>query len=50
MGLEEETIEDLEAHCVECGAVLNEKDAAEVLESEGPNLCSVCAAEIADVD
>lgn len=50
MGLEESSVEDLGNSCDECGATLTEEEAAAVLESGGPNLCTVCSAEVADGD
>ena len=43
--LEEQTIEHLSERCEECGAPLTEQEMAVALESGGPVLCSVHAAE-----
>ena len=45
MGLEEKTIEDLPERCEECGAKLTPAELQAVLESGGPALCSIHAAE-----
>jgi hypothetical protein len=50
MDLEEHTIEDLPAHCEECGAPLSEEEQAAILEGGGPPLCSVHAAEALAVE
>jgi len=50
MGLEEHTLEDLPEQCEECGAPLTEEEQAAVLETGGPALCSVHAAEVLAVD
>jgi len=50
MDLEERTIEDLPDHCEECGAPLTDTEKEAVLESGGPALCSVHAAELLAVD
>jgi hypothetical protein len=50
MDLEERTIEQVGDHCEECGAPLTEQEQQQVLESGGPALCSVHAAELLAVD
>jgi len=50
MDLEERTIEQIGDHCEECGAPLTEQEQQQVLESGGPALCSVHAAELLAVD
>jgi hypothetical protein len=50
MDLEEHTIEGLPDHCEECGAALTDEERAAVLESGGPPLCSIHAAEVLAVD
>ena len=45
MDLEEHTLESAEERCEECGAKLTEAELAAVLESGGPNLCAIHAAE-----
>lgn len=50
MGLEEHTIEELGDRCEECGAELTEVEQEAVLESGGPVLCAIHAAELADED
>jgi hypothetical protein len=45
MDLEEHTLESASDRCEECGAELTEREKAAVLESEGPNLCAIHAAE-----
>lgn len=45
MDLEPSTLESAEEHCDECGAQLTEAELAAVLESGGPNLCAIHAAE-----
>ncbi|HXE43558.1 MAG TPA: hypothetical protein VN635_00025 [Conexibacter sp.] len=47
MGLEEHTIEQVGDRCEECGAPLTEQEQQQALESGGPALCSVHAAELA---
>ena len=46
MELEEHTLESAGDHCEECGAPLTEEEQQQVLESGGPALCSVHAAEL----
>ena len=50
MELEEQTIEDLEPTCAECGARLTEAEQKDILESDGPNLCRMCADETGSVE
>lgn len=45
MDLEEHTLESADERCEECGAKLTEAELAVVLESGGPNLCAIHAAE-----
>jgi hypothetical protein len=45
MDLEERTLESASDRCEECGAELTEAEKAAVLESGGPNLCAIHAAE-----
>jgi hypothetical protein len=45
MGLEEHTIEHAGDRCEECGAKLTPAEMQAVLESGGPTLCSIHAAE-----
>jgi hypothetical protein len=45
MDLEEHTVEAAGDRCEECGASLTEQEKAAVLESGGPNLCAIHAAE-----
>jgi hypothetical protein len=45
MELEEHTLEDLSDHCEECGVSLTEAEQQAALESGGPALCSMHAAE-----
>jgi hypothetical protein len=45
MDLEEHTLESAGERCEECGAKLTEAELAAVLESGGPNLCAIHAAE-----
>ena len=46
MDLEPSTLETAEERCEECGAKLTEAELAAVLESGGPNLCAIHAAEV----
>ena len=50
MDLEERTIEQAGDRCEECGAPLTEEEQQLVLESGGPALCSVHAAELLAAD
>ncbi|HEY2651300.1 MAG TPA: hypothetical protein VGI50_05215 [Solirubrobacteraceae bacterium] len=45
MGLEEKTIEELPSRCEECGAKLTPEELQAAMESGGPALCSIHAAE-----
>ena len=45
MELEEHTLDELGDHCEECGVPLTEAEVTAALESGGPALCSVHAAE-----
>ena len=45
MSLEEHTLESAGERCEECGAKLTEAELQSVLESGGPTLCSIHAAE-----
>ena len=45
MGLEERTIEHIGDRCEECGAKLTDAELRATLDSGGPALCSVHAAE-----
>ncbi len=45
MGLEEKTIEELPERCEECGAKLTPEEIQAVVESGGPALCAIHAAE-----
>lgn len=45
MRLEEHTLEDLSDHCEECGVPLTDAEQKAALESGGPALCSMHAAE-----
>ena len=49
MDLEEHTLETAEERCQECGAPLTEKEIAAVLESGGPSLCTIHAAEVVPI-
>ncbi len=49
MDLEEHTLESAGERCEECGARLTDEELAAVLESGGPTLCAVHAAEILPV-
>jgi len=50
MELEEHTLEEVGDHCEECGAPLTEQEHEQALESGGPALCSVHAAELLELD
>lgn len=50
MDLEERTIEQIGDRCEECGAPLTEQEQQQALESGGPALCSVHAAELLAAD
>jgi hypothetical protein len=45
MGLEEKTLEKLGDRCEECGAKLTPAEVEAAMESGGPALCSIHAAE-----
>ena len=46
MDLEERTLETVGDTCEECGARLTQEELAAVLESGGPALCKIHAAEV----
>jgi hypothetical protein len=45
MGLEEKTLDQIGDRCEECGAKLTPQEIQAVMESGGPALCSIHAAE-----
>jgi len=47
--LEERTLEDVPSRCEECGAELTPQELQAVLESGGPALCTIHAAEVVPV-
>jgi hypothetical protein len=47
--LEERTLEDIPNRCEECGAELTAQELQAVLESGGPALCTIHAAEVVPV-
>ena len=49
MDLEEKTLERIGDRCEECGAKLTERELEQVIESGGPALCTVHAAEVVPV-
>ena len=49
MDLEERTLEDIPNRCEECGAELTPQELEAVLESGGPALCTIHAAEVVPV-
>jgi hypothetical protein len=49
MDLEEHTLETAGDRCEECGAKLTPDEIAAVLESGGPSLCKIHAAEVVPV-
>jgi hypothetical protein len=49
MDLEEHTLETAEDRCQECGARLTPQEIEAVLESGGPSLCTIHAAEVVPV-
>jgi hypothetical protein len=49
MDLEEHTLESAGDRCEECGAKLTSDEIAAVLESGGPALCKIHAAEVVPV-
>jgi hypothetical protein len=50
MDLEERTLETVGERCEECGAALTESELKQAMESGGPALCTVHAAEVAPLD
>ena len=50
MGPEERTLETVGEHCEECGAKLTASELQQVMESGGPALCTVHAAEATALD
>ena len=46
MDLEERTLETIGDRCEECGAKLTQEELAAVLESGGPTLCKIHAADV----
>jgi hypothetical protein len=46
MDLEEHTLEHAGDRCEECGAKLTADELAQVIESSGPTLCAIHAAEL----
>ena len=50
MDLEEKTLEQVGDRCEECGAKLSQRELEQVIESGGPALCTVHAAEVVPVD
>jgi hypothetical protein len=50
MDLEERTLESVGDRCEECGAPLTEDEQRAVLESGGPALCKIHAAEVVPED
>jgi len=50
MDLEERTLETVGEHCEECGAKLTEAELKTAMESGGPALCTVHAAESTPLD
>ena len=49
MDLEEHTLESAGERCEECGAKLTPRELETVLESGGPTLCTIHAAEVVPV-
>ena len=49
MDLEEHTLETAEDRCQECGTRLTPQEIEAVLESGGPSLCTIHAAEVVPV-
>jgi hypothetical protein len=49
MDLEEQTLEKVGDHCEECGAKLTSRELEQVIESGGPALCTIHAAEVVPV-
>ncbi len=50
MDLEERTLETVGEHCEECGAKLTAAELKQAMETGGPVLCSVHAAEATALD
>jgi hypothetical protein len=50
MDLEEHTLDQAGERCEECGARLTADEIAAVIESGGPTLCKIHAAEVVPVD
>ena len=50
MDLEEQTLESAGERCEECGAKLTDDELRAVLESGGPTVCKIHAAEITPLD
>ena len=50
MDLEERTLETVGEHCEECGARLTQHELRTAMESGGPALCTVHAAEATAID
>ncbi len=50
MDLEERTLETVGEHCEECGARLTAAELKQMMESGGPALCTVHAAEAIPLD
>jgi hypothetical protein len=50
MDLEERSLERVGERCEECGARLTKAELQAVLESGGPSLCTIHAAEIAPLE
>ncbi len=46
MDLEEKTLEKAGDRCEECGAKLTQRELEQVIESGGPALCTIHAAEV----
>ena len=49
MDLEEKTLEKVGDRCEECGAELTQRELEQVIESGGPALCTIHAAEVVPV-
>ena len=49
MDLEEQTLEKAGDRCEECGAKLTQRELEQVIESGGPALCAIHAAEVVPV-
>jgi uncharacterized protein with PIN domain len=49
MDLEEKTLENVGDRCEECGAKLTQRELEQVIESGGPTLCAIHAAEVVPV-